>query len=1172
MSIPSHPQEQGPASPSLHQSLLNFTMSQQHLPQRTNGQVSNPSTAAASTTASSRTSLSGASAPTGVTSVSNPPTPDAFAVTAIPDHSSLVPLELPRSPSLFGTLPGAMVSGPTAADHMRATKGPGLMRRLSNRTSNKLRNRTSSTNLRNREDNTGPTSVRMRSGSRTTHDYAIDVSDLELDAVDEQSAADNSLDGVSPRSRRLSSRSNPPKISSRYRDEDGKPILPPELLRDGRFMKVTKRKQRPVNMRLDDKLTKISWANEGQNSRKHLVINDIMEVRTGRLAHIHVAEFGSPESVVNQWLSIIYADPTQSRGRASKALHLIAPDVTTCLQWKECIEVLLQDRRDMMAGAAGNIEDERYLRRFWDHTITSKFGDEVPTSSMKLVLTREELAKTCRRCHIYMNEAEFHLHFNNVDIVSSGVVGREQFLDFFRSIRERRDLRRIFDVLKEPRSDVISKDKFFAFLQGSQGVDVENNRIDCENLFNRYVSEEKGLGIALADDLDEGMSFTAFRAYFLDDNAPVTECKSKPLLDKPLQEYIISSSHNTYLTGWQWGGHSSAEPYVEALKQGCRCVEIDCWDGHDGKPWVTHGNTGTSGVSFMSCIKAINIWAFRVSQYPLIISLEVHCSPGQQKEMVDIMKHYFGTKLVTRPVSSSTNSLPTPEELKNRILVKVKEPMSTPQPQPPPAPPAYGTHLTVQTGSVAHRRSRSKSEADATSSPLQHPSKTDVELRSDSLGIEAPQRAATVNYAKSRGGRYPSPGPFVQVSGTTSSDDSDCDGAQSPGKKKPKAKTSKIIPYLGDLGVYTQGIKFQDFRSDGSRRFNHVYSFSESTFKERSKNALMKAALEKHNRRYLMRVYPKGTRANSSNFDPLLYWRHGVQMAATNWQTYDLGTEINDAMFASGHDRTGYVLKPKEIRLSSAPTASAPGVAKKTLSKFSVQIISARHLTPPPDSRDSTVNPYIRVDILSADDPARGLAEASGGTEASSRNGVSGIGAPTSIRTKIVEGNGWNPIFDEQIDLHLQTDYPGLVFVRFTAWHSPDGHSLSYSNTPLCAHTAKLSSLQQGFRLLHLRDRRGENTVSKLLVRIQKQDDLDRMPSFSSASAASAASTATSTRDPSPESPRVSEETQRSSRRILKGLFNRTPSERRKPKKDTADPGYFQRTASTEKQHHSLRG
>lgn len=43
--------------------------------------------------------------------------------------------------------------------------------------------------------------------------------------------------------------------------------------------------------------------------------------------------------------------------------------------------------------------------------------------------------------------------------------------------------------------------------------------------------------------------------------------------------------------------------------------------------------------------------------------------------------------------------------------------------------------------------------------------------------------------------------------------------------------------------------------------------------------------LVKHCRSHLVRVYPKGTRVNSTNYEPHRYWSAGAQLVAINWQT-----------------------------------------------------------------------------------------------------------------------------------------------------------------------------------------------------------------------------------------------------------------------------------------------
>lgn len=148
------------------------------------------------------------------------------------------------------------------------------------------------------------------------------------------------------------------------------------------------------------------------------------------------------------------------------------------------------------------------------------------------------------------------------------------------------------------KSDKTFLEKFLHKKQGERNATLK----DVHELFQRLNDLElphiASAGVVgLAKDPTR-ICKNRFEVYLLgeDNDAydPIRESFNDRCMHHPISEYWINSSHNTYLTGDQFASSSSIDMYSNALYRGCKCLELDVWDGGfsgDGEPVpvVWHG-------------------------------------------------------------------------------------------------------------------------------------------------------------------------------------------------------------------------------------------------------------------------------------------------------------------------------------------------------------------------------------------------------------------------------------------------------------------------------------------------------------------------------------------------------------------------------------------------------
>ncbi|XP_046367944.1 1-phosphatidylinositol 4,5-bisphosphate phosphodiesterase eta-2-like isoform X2 [Haliotis rufescens] len=562
----------------------------------------------------------------------------------------------------------------------------------------------------------------------------------------------------------------------------------------------------------------------------------------------------------------------------------------------------------------------------------------------------------------------------NKSTKSKAVLDRNEFVNFYHALTQRPELEEIFLRYTRGKAYLTVRD-LLSFIREAQRM-MDADEETCRSFIQMHEPH------SVLKQRDQ-MSIQGFRVFLSSDKQQLFNPEHSRVYQDmlhPMTHYFIASSHNTYLSEDQLKGPSKVEAYIAALTKGCRCVELDCWDGPDDEPIIYHGYTLTSKILFRDVIMAIKDYAFKATPYPLTLSLENHCSIDQQKVMAKHLTEILGDMLWYP--EGDLDHTPNPHELKNRILIKGKTLAPTP---------LKGKKLPTMT----HDNDDVSDEEDGEGDVNENTEQEEQKKSSGHKHIKLCQELS-------------------RITGMTSISFKDPEQASTSG---------------GFLAIYSLGEnKIEKLLQTVATGINQVSQYK------------------------LLRIYPAGTRTDSSNYNPVPMWNHGCQVVALNYQTGSEPMQLNHGRFMD-NGNSGYILKPNFL-LSEEMFGIVNGtVTRSNMSKvLKILIISGYQIPKPKDSeKGEIIDPFVKIELHGVHSDLK------------------------EYRTKTINNNGFNPRWHEAFTFNIRV--PELAMLRFVVKDEDRGKDdfIGYYSLPF-------TSLQEGYRHFPLFDKHGDQFSQTVIL------------------------------------------------------------------------------------------
>nr|XP_043614788.1 phosphoinositide phospholipase C 2-like [Erigeron canadensis] len=441
----------------------------------------------------------------------------------------------------------------------------------------------------------------------------------------------------------------------------------------------------------------------------------------------------------------------------------------------------------------------------------------------------------------------------------------------------------------------------------------------------------------------KGFNLDAFFRFLICSSNPVLSPSRQAHQDMtaPLSHYFIFTGHNSYLTGNQLSSDCSDVPIVQALERGVRVIELDIWPNSEKDDVLV-----LHGMTMTSPVELLTC----------LKSIKNHAFSASEYPVVITLEDHLTTDLQAKvakmvhqifgdmlftPDKECLEKLPSPDFLRKRVIISTK---------PPKEYLKGGNPKTKENG---------------------------------------PQE------------KDPSAGAW---GGEISSSLDDKDDSDDDDDDEDLESDSVAPEYKSLIGIHAGKGKggLDDWLKVDPNKVRRL-SLSEHELEKAAKTH--GPQIVRFTQRNILRVYPKGIRFDSSNYDPMIGWMHGAQMVAFNMQGYGRSLWLMQGMFR-GNGGCGYIKKP-ELLLRDGPEVFDPRIQLPLKMTFKVTLFMGEGWYY--DFKHTHFDAYSPPDFYV-------------------KIGIAGVPADSTMKKSKKVEDSWNPSWNEVFEFPLTV--PELALLR----------------------------------------------------------------------------------------------------------------------------------------------